>query len=250
MKKRIAIMILIVAIFSLTVGCGKSSGSPSPSPTPPPAPPEPTLEDGTWVGHTTLDPEADRVEIGVAEITVEDGKITEVSYKELSGPLGAAKDDSYPYPPYFTAVDALNAQLLEVQDPEELDEIAGCTATVEKYKEAVAQAIENSEGNTFDYYDGTYVGVAEANDRGNYGVAVVTFYDDMIVHVVYNDVTPEGKIKDETYPFPAYFTAVEELVEMAISGDIDEIDVVVGCTSTSQFFIEAVENAAEAAAVQ
>lgn len=98
-------------------------------------------KDGTYVGESKRD---ERGGFGQTELTIKDGKITQVEYTEFSAE-DTPKDDSYPYQFIFEAIPKLEEDLIEVQDPAKVDQVSGATATWNKFKEASQDALDKAK---------------------------------------------------------------------------------------------------------
>ena len=112
--------------------------------------PENTMDDvqwrdGTYTAKTEPD---DYGYYGEIEITIADGKITEVNYHEKDQE-GNPKGEDYPYPLGPQSEDQYEDQLLETQDPEKVEVVSGATQTWERFKETAMEALrEASQGGT------------------------------------------------------------------------------------------------------
>ncbi len=156
MKKVLSIILITVLVLALGVGCSKPAQptqqpEPAPAPVEQPAPAEETTKDGTY---TASDAEFDqygwKAEISV---TYKDGKITEVVFEEVNKD-GAKKRDDVGYNTPFKAksgvtvgevADTLVKALIEKQDINAVDTVAGATASTDKFKELVIKAVEASK---------------------------------------------------------------------------------------------------------
>ncbi len=123
----------------------------------PPAPPMPTetdddeestsngeLRDGTYTARTDAD---EHGYYGEIELVIRDARIAEVNYDEKDQE-GTPKGEDYPYPLGPESEDRYEAQLVETQDPEEVDNITGATQTWERFKETAKDALEQARGQT------------------------------------------------------------------------------------------------------
>ncbi len=245
MKKYLGILAIVVLVTVLFAGCTEDPAVEDPG-TEDPGTEDPgtALVDGTWEGHTAMNPESDHASVDVATLTVVDGEITEVDYYEHQVGTASAKDENYPYEEYFNAVDEMSAQLLETQDIESVDAYAGATGTSNSFVAAVETALENST-TTNTYYNGTYFAKTEVGERGYYSVGYVTFEEDEVTHVLYEernfeeDHTPKNT---ENYDYEEYFNAVDELsTQIMDTQDPESLDVYAGATGTSNSFIEVME---------
>src|SRR6056297_1309897 len=210
MKKYLGIFAIVMLVAALFAGCTDTATDDPGTGTEDPGTDEPTgFVDGTWEGHTVTDTNADHASVGVAILTVAEGEITEVEYFEHQVGAASAKDENYPYEDYFNAIDAMSSQLVETQDIESVDAYAGATGTSDSFKEAVSNALANSEKES-GFYTGTYYAKTELDERGYYSVAYVTFENDEVTHVMYEernleeDHTPKNA---ENYSYEDYFNA-------------------------------------------
>ncbi len=98
------------------------------------------LNDGTYSGQSDKD---DHNNYGSIEIEVKNTKISAVNYKEYTDndqPKGA----DYPYKPALDAMPELEKQLVDKQDPDKVDDIAGATGTSDKFRVAAKRALEKA----------------------------------------------------------------------------------------------------------
>jgi major membrane immunogen (membrane-anchored lipoprotein) len=155
-KRVLSIALVAVLALALGVGCAKPAPQPEPAAAPAPAeqpaaPAEETAINGTF---TAADPEFDQYgwkpEIS---ITYTDGKISEVVFEEVNKD-GAKKRDDAGYNEPFKAksgvtvgevADQLAAALVEKQDPNAVDAVAGATTSSDKFKELAVKAIESAK---------------------------------------------------------------------------------------------------------
>ncbi|MBM7616060.1 FMN-binding protein [Alkaliphilus hydrothermalis] len=151
-KSRLLSLILVVAmILMMGVGCQPAEDpTPDPSPAPAPAPdpdPDPVgFEDGKYEAEGEVDERGWKPFI---EITVADGKITEVSYDEINEEeqlktedeeynakwkekSGVSAPEAYPQ---------LEQDLIEKQNVEKVDAVTGATSSSESFKEMAKKAL-------------------------------------------------------------------------------------------------------------
>lgn len=125
---------------------GDQSRPPVIQPPQPPAPPDQDQagdvqwRDGTYTARTETD---DYGYYGEIELVIADGKITEVRYDEKDRE-GNPKGPDYPYPQGPESEDKYEEQLLETQDPEEVEVITGATQTWERFKETAQEALKQA----------------------------------------------------------------------------------------------------------
>lgn len=98
-------------------------------------------QDGTYVGESEPD---DRNQFGRVELTIENNRITNAQYDEFDSD-GNMKDEEYPYPLAIEAQPQFEERLVEAQNPEQVDNISGATATWNKFKEAANDALEQAQ---------------------------------------------------------------------------------------------------------
>lgn len=115
-------------------------------PEPKPVEPEQTNQtkrkDGTYTARSETD---DYGYYGEIELVITGGKITEVRYDEKDQ-NGTPKGASYPYPLGPESEDQYEKQLLDTQDPDQVEIITGATQTGERFKELARRALEQAEG--------------------------------------------------------------------------------------------------------
>lgn len=97
-------------------------------------------QDGTYTARTEPD---DHGYYGEIEITITDNKITEVNYDEKDQE-GNPKGENYPYPLGPESEDRYEEQLLEKQNPEQVEVVTGATQTWERFKEAARKALQEA----------------------------------------------------------------------------------------------------------
>ncbi|MEW6244777.1 MAG: FMN-binding protein [Bacillota bacterium] len=200
------------------------------------------LPDGTFKGVS----DADRHGYAWAEVTLEKGKITSVVLGEYDG-LGREKDFAqYPYRPAAEA-HALLSEAFAKLPFEDVEAVSGATLSSSKYRQAVHRAMlraAGASGETREYFDGTFMGIAESN-QGR-GIAFVTIKNDGVESVTLSEVTPEGQLRDWDN---AYEEAARARIQLQDRLRIEglEADVVAGATASSLLFIEAYRQALELA---
>ena len=117
----------------------------------PPAPPMPTetddeetegqWKDGTYTARTDTD---DHGYYGEIEIVIRDARIAEVEFAEKDQE-GNPKGEDYPYPLGPESAERFEEQLIETQDPDEVDNITGATQTWERFKQVAKEALEQAQ---------------------------------------------------------------------------------------------------------
>ncbi|UUX33947.1 FMN-binding protein [Fundicoccus culcitae] len=218
------------------------------------------LQDGEY----TLESDAD--EHGWSSrftLVVADGEITEVNYdmEDADGNL-KTEDEEYNQmmedvsgTAFADAVEELTAQLLETQNPDEVDVVSGATDTSEDFKEyaqlLVDAAVEGNEETIMvsanaELQDGEYSLVTDADEHGWAHHFTIVVADGEITEVNYDMEDAEGNLKTEDEEYnqmmedvsgTAFADAVEELTAQLLeTQNPDEVDVVSGATDTSESF--------------
>lgn len=139
MKRSLKIMGISVFALLMLASCGKKEFS------------KMSFKDGTYIGHSEGGDHPSYTEV---KLVIKDNKIVE-SYAEFRDSNKEIKDENYgkqagpqKYAIAQKAVYGMNQypkMLLEVQDPDEVDALAGATVTNKLYKEAVWDALEKAE---------------------------------------------------------------------------------------------------------
>ena len=141
MKSKRVISLLAVAALATTifVGCGSKEEAT-----------EAGLKDGTYTKQGEKDDKGNTASI---EIEVKDGKIATVKYDEVSED-GVSKLDNEEYNTNMKAKSgtnpieafpALEASLVEKQDPAAVDAVTGATSTSEKFKALAEEALADAK---------------------------------------------------------------------------------------------------------
>lgn len=132
MKRVLSFGLLLTLVLSILVGCQQSN--------------EVKYEDGNFTAETQPD---ERGWKSVIDITVKDGKITEVDYDEfnedgerksedeeyaqsMEGASGVAPADAY---------EQLEDALVNTQSPDQIDAVSGATGSSEAFKELAKEAL-------------------------------------------------------------------------------------------------------------
>lgn len=206
--------------------------------------------DGTYVGISQAQT---RFGHAVAEVTVQNDKISAVTLKEITE-LGVDKDyDTYPYPQARVANTEMAKRFIGRQDAAGVDAVSGATNSSGMYKEAVAHALEKARKTPVvetTYFTGTYFGRSASDDEG-YGIAFVSIEDDKIVSVKLDDVMPDGTLKD--WPAYTYTKALEAKAEMEkrfVQQNSGAVDTYSGATLSSAKWVQAVAEALKNAKVR
>lgn len=135
MKKIFSLMLTVVLVAALFVGCGAK-----------------TYKDGSYKQEGEVDEHGWKPEIN---ITVADGKITEVVYDEFSKDDNHKKSEDEAYKEAYAAkvpgadqkanYEKLAKDLVEKQDPSKVDTIAGATSTTNSFKELAKNALKQAK---------------------------------------------------------------------------------------------------------
>lgn len=259
MKKTLGLVLTTLLIFSLGA-CGAKDVSGVPEDT------EPALayQDGTY--HAIYDRMDVRNWKAFVDITVQDGKITEVNYDYVND-VGDLRTKQQGYIDGFSAAngftpregfDELAAKLISTQNIEKVDAVSGATHSSRNFNALCTAALEKAlEGDTSDtivplYADGSYRVEADSVDsHGWKPFAVVEIKDHAIVAVNFDYVNEEGKLKSQdadyqknmeeatgTYPEKYEKELIAELQEKQV---ISLVDGVSGATTSTSNFKALVE---------
>lgn len=159
MKKILTIIVSTALVGALFVGCGaKNTGSTantgSSTSTENTSSTESTgLKDGTYKADTgKFDDHGWKQAI---EITVKDGKITDVVYDEYNKDDNHKKSEDAAYKESYAkqvsgadpkvTYEKLAKSLIEKQDPEKVDAVAGATSSTNSFKEVAKKALEQAK---------------------------------------------------------------------------------------------------------
>ncbi len=154
-----------------------------------------TFHDGTYTAQTKANENGD---YSYVTVTVEDGKVTNVVWDEITG--GASKAElsatgKYVMKPVWkTQSESLGAYVVEHQktegimnDQNRTDVVSGVSIKVDGFVSLVNQAIADANGN-----DGEYTATTETAEDGSYSYATVIIADGKITNVVWDEVTAQG----------------------------------------------------------
>ena len=194
-----------------------------------------TVERETLVGYSQAEPGDGYVE---ARVILEKGDIIDVDLTEYND-LGQAKDEGYPLDEFHEAIRELPGRFVEA-DSADIDTYSGATGTSNSAIEAVSQALDKADGVT--EFDGSYMGVSEASERGAYGVAWVTVEAGQITDIYLEEVS-DGDFKDEDYGYDEFHEAREEMPARFVEADSYNVDTYTGATGSSDRWIQAVTRA-------
>ncbi|GAB6086796.1 FMN-binding protein [Alkaliphilus crotonatoxidans] len=155
--KGITFLLVVLLVLGFTVGCQpqqpeepQEPETPPQNTTPPPTTgnnEEVNYEDGT---HTAEGEPDERGWKAMIEITVADGRITEVNYEE-ENEEGNLKSEDEEYNQRWEeasgvsapeAYEQLENSLIENQNPEQVDMVTGATSASEKFVELATEALK------------------------------------------------------------------------------------------------------------
>lgn len=245
--------------FLLVAGC-----APPQPPAEPPAEPEP--EEPRVEGITEVEAVSQANEKGYVQVTLtlENGSINDVMIVEFDG-VGMEKvyEDYHQRWPYLEDAHNELAQSMVEENTWDVDIVTGATGTSEKAREAARFALEKASGETpaTEYFDGTFMGLSEATERG-WGIAWVTLENDEIVDIRLAGTTPaqeDGEevydavgrqvfvLKGEDYPWEPYHEAKEVVAAEMLETQSTEVDTYTEATGSSLQWMEATQNAMESA---
>ena len=265
MKKFIALQLILAMVLSFAA-CTKKEETPAEN-TPPAneTPAEGMYKDGTYV--VTYDHYDGKGWVPTVTVEIKDGKIAsgKMDYINMGdGHLKSAdadystrmKDKSGTAP--AEAYEKLDKQLVETQDITKVDLVAGATHSAEFFHEMVAKALENAKAGTTDktylVMNDTYsASEADFDERGYKASIAITFENDKITKVVYNEADKDGNTKRDNADSNTNMEAksgisskaATEKLEAALieKQGVDGVDSVTGATSSSSKFLELAKQA-------
>lgn len=285
MKKRLGLMVLVVALIALVfTGCGQkeeTSVEDQPKET---AASE--LKDGNYLVKM---PVSDHGNYPMAKMEVANGEISSFKYMEILADSGEEKNESnYNYPEGLEVLKSLNEQFNEKKDLNEMnfDAVSGATHTKESFKEVVNELLAKaSKGEKYEavYKDGEYTQDAEEGSHGWKAGVKIVVKDGQIVGIDYYELAEEdmegnkvvfdedkkpvtesdGKPKTEpvevkagdrksvdNYAYLDSFDVVKGVQKLIIDNNGTEdlnLDSISGATNTRNTMIELISKALEAA---
>ncbi len=255
MKYLIIVIALMLVVVPFTVGC--ETEEPIEEPIDEPVD-EPEAE--TYSAVSTAD-QRGYVEI---EIDVVNGEVVDARIDEYDG-FGFMKDyETYANGgelwPYLEESHEALAEWIVEGDTWDVDTFTEATGTSDKARSAARHAMIKAgleDPVDTEYFDGTFMGVSSKGEREQFGVAWVTIENDEIVDVVLEeaalDEDDEYAFKDEDYAADTGYTefheAQEEMPQWFIEAQGPDVDVYTEATASSELWMEAVENALDAAKV-
>ena len=222
MKTKRKVIYLLIAGFALILsatGCGPK-----------------IYNDGVYKGISPSDDKG----FAVAEVTIENDKITDIKLAEFTSMATERDLDSYEWEAAKLANEELPERIIESQDVN-VDVYTGATVSSNKYMNAVSFALEKAKKNpdiTTEYFDGTFMGRSTGDEKG-YGVALVTIENDQITGVRLLEVTQENQFLDfATYSYTPVIQAKEQLEKALWNKTVHKLIRSVA-TQSSQKWIEA-----------
>lgn len=233
-RTAITILFLSVCFLCLLSACSRS----------------PQYRDGTF----TATSEADHYGFAIAHVTLEDNEIKDVYLEEYTG-QGRKKDmETYPYQPTAQGMETMRKRFIE-ENSAEVDLYTGSTHSSQKYIDAVEKALaialkDADKRPSGTYFDGTYMGVSDSDER-SWAVVWVTLEEDRIVDLRLEQVDTHNHqfFNWETYPYEPVIEAREKLREAFMEANAADVDIIEGATRSSHRWREAVDNALEQARI-
>ncbi len=259
MKRKKWVSLLLAIAFSAGVlfGCAPPAEPDEPADDPPE---DGTYRDGTFEAVSQGD-EGGFVHVA---LEIESDEIVHVEITEYDGVGKEKLYDAYPLPKLQEAHETLAERMAE-ENTWEVDTFSGATSTSEKAREAARFALERASfdppGQT--YFDGTFMAISDATDRG-WGIAWVTLEDDRITDIELVGTKPKEEdgepvlddagqqifqIKPEDYEWEPYLEAREVIAERMLEAQGPEVDAYTDATLSTNQWQQAVERALEAARI-
>ena len=272
MNKKLITALLLIVILTAFTGC---------SPAEAPAPEETTAVETTTEEPATGEPSSMYTDgtykviyshtdshdwIPKLDLVIKDGMI-DSAQMDYFKPTGELKSEDEGYAATMSGVSGItpadayvemNARLVAAQDMDAVDVVTGATHSFEGFVEMVDVALEAAmAGNTALIVlpmNTTYSASEEAYDeRGWKGEIAITFENDVITSVVYNEANEEGLTKRDDEAYNAAFLEAKGVTNkdsvIALEAqlldvqDINSVDVVTGATSSSTKFMELAKQA-------
>lgn len=240
-------LILAMLMVVSVVGCSSpTTADPDPAP-----PAEEVVEgkynDGTYEAVSDAGPRG----YGKVVVTIENDEIVALELTEYTG-FNEQKGDDYAYGEFHEAQAELTEAYIAANGTEGVDVFTGATSSSTKWTQALDRALEKAlveASSDAEYSDGIFMGATELGERGR-KLAWVTIENDKIVEVELKEtrfVDDNEEYKDEEYAFEAFHEALEEMPARFIEANGADVEIYTGATSSSTGWMEAVENALEAA---
>ena len=152
--------------------------------------------DGTYTAQTEATEGGD---YNYSTVTIEDGKITDVVWDEITG--GASKRElssngQYVMKPIWkTQSESLGTYVVENQTTAGIanekgytDVVSGVSINIAGFVDLANQALAKASG-SISLKDGTYTAQTEATESGDYNYSTVTIKDGKITNVVWDEIT-------------------------------------------------------------
>jgi len=259
-KKIVLAVVFVLLAAMLAAGCAAPA-----APEPEPAPPDENGEEGLY-RDGTFEAVSQGNERGYVQVslTLENDEIVAADIIEFDG-VGVEKvyeDYGQRFPLLEEAHQTLENNMIE-EDTWDVDVVSGATSTSEKTREAARFALERASVEAIDmeYFDGTFMAISDATERG-WGIAWVTLENDEIIGIKLEGTTPaqeDGEdvfdavgrqvfaLKGEEYPWEPYHEAKEVIAEDIVASQSPDVDTYTEATGASNQWMQAVERALEAA---
>lgn len=152
MKRALVVLMSVMLVLTAVVGCSGANGKQGETPQSPKqdSQEEIAYKDGIYTAEGETD---ERGWKPIIEITVKNGKITDVYYDEVKED-GTKKSTDQDYYANFLekggtdvrkAYETLENSLVEVQDPDKVDTFSGATSSSNNMKELAAKALEGAK---------------------------------------------------------------------------------------------------------
>ncbi|MDA3851310.1 MAG: FMN-binding protein [Spirochaetaceae bacterium] len=245
MKKALILFILLPLLF---LACEKKADD------------DAAFQDGVYKGeYANFDGHGWKPQL---EITVEDGDITQANWDYVN-PQGDLKSQNEQYASIMQNVsgttpakakEELEKMLLDGQSAD-VDVVTGATHSSEFFEELagaiLAQAATGDKSLVSLPMNGTYSAEDEFGSHGWKATLSVTFEDEKIVAVDFQEVDEEGAIKSESEEYATNMEPVsgttpakaeEELEAQLLAAQSADIDGVTGATGSSTRFIALVKD--------
>lgn len=133
MKRILSLILILILSLSILIGCDKAADI--------------KYEDGNYDAESDMDENGWK---GVIDITVKNGKITKVKYNEVDKDqnkktedveYSEAMENSSGISPK-NAYDQLEEALINTQDPDKIDSVAGATSSSQQFKKLAEEALK------------------------------------------------------------------------------------------------------------